>query len=109
MPTSDGSSPGREPAPRAGSTHLAGQIGTPHTVVRAGEHTVKALLAGIAAGHSWIAGSTDVDLSLTVSTSDRSADTGERLDTGGATATVRVEVRHPDGRLAALTNPVTLI
>jgi hypothetical protein len=38
-------------------THLAGQIGVPHTVVRADEFTVDALLAGIAAGHSWVAGS----------------------------------------------------
>ncbi|WFE21493.1 CehA/McbA family metallohydrolase [Solwaraspora sp. WMMD937] len=136
-------------------THLAGQIGVPHTVVRAAGRTVDALLAGIAAGHSWIAGSTDVDLSVIVSAGDRRADIGERLDTGGATATVevevrgvpsgtvsahtdrgtayrvvlsadgagslrwrtdatasafvRVEVRHPDGRLAALSNPVTLV
>lgn len=142
------------PAIGNSDTHLAGQIGVPHTVVRAGERTVEALLAGIAAGHSWIAGSTGIDLSVTVSAGDRRADIGERLDTGGATATVavelrgvpsgvvelhtdrgtayraalfadgagslrwrtdatasafvRVEVRHPDGQPAALTNPVTL-
>lgn len=104
------------------------------------------------------AGSTNLDLSLTVSAADRRAGIGERLDTGGAPATVRVqvrgvpsgvislhtdrgtayqvslpadgagrghgsarwqtsaaesafvrvEVRHPDGQLAALTNPIML-
>jgi hypothetical protein len=136
-------------------THLAGQIGVPHTVVRADEFTVDALLAGIAAGHSWVAGSGGVDLSLTVSAGGRRAGIGDRLDTAGATVTVRVEVRgvpsgmvgihtdrgtayhaplsadgagsgrwqttapesafvrvevrHPDGQLAALTNPVVLL
>ncbi|WP_326552307.1 CehA/McbA family metallohydrolase [Micromonospora sp. NBC_01813] len=143
------------PAIGNSDTHLAGQIGIPHTVVRADEFTATALLAGIAAGHSWITGSTDIDLSLTVSAGDRRAGIGERLDTGGAPATVRVEVRgvpsgaisfhtdrgtayqvslsadgagsarwrtsaaqsafvrveirHPDGQMAALTNPITLI
>ncbi|MFY1698577.1 PHP-associated domain-containing protein [Solwaraspora sp. WMMA2101] len=52
---------GWRPAIGNSDTHLAGQIGIPHTVVRAGERTVEALLAGIAAGHSWIAGSTPAE------------------------------------------------
>ncbi|ROO61876.1 hypothetical protein EDC02_3836 [Micromonospora sp. Llam0] len=56
----------------------------PHTVVRAAGRTVDALLARIASG---LRRGTDVT----------------------ASAFVRVEVRHPDGRLAALSNPVTLV
>ncbi|MEU3453698.1 hypothetical protein ABZ671_08855 [Micromonospora sp. NPDC006766] len=113
-----------------------------------------AVLAGIRAGRSWIAGSVEIGLSLTVSAGDRSAGIGERLATQGEPAVVRVgvrgvpggtvsfhtdrgtthresltgagpaavtwrtsaaealfvrvEVRHPGGRMAALTNPVIL-
>ncbi|MEU8262069.1 CehA/McbA family metallohydrolase [Micromonospora sp. NPDC048999] len=142
------------PAMGNSDTHLAGQLGVPHTVVRAEELSVDAVLAGIRAGRSWIAGSVEIELSLTVSAGDRSAGIGERLatedepavvrvdvrgvpggtvsfhtdrgtthresptGTGPAAVTwqtsaaeslfVRVEVRHPGGHMAALTNPVIL-
>ncbi|MEU9508847.1 CehA/McbA family metallohydrolase [Micromonospora sp. NPDC048170] len=142
------------PAMGNSDTHLAGQLGTPHNVVLADELSTDAVLAGIRAGRSWIAGSTTIGLSLTASTGGRSAGIGERLRTGGGptvvevavrgvpsgtvslhtdrgrvhheslpgdgsgavrwltsaadSAFVRVEVRHREGHMAALTNPVIL-
>lgn len=54
------------PAMGNSDAHLSGQIGVPHTVVRAGELSTAAVLAGIRAGRSWIAGSVDVELSFEV-------------------------------------------
>ena len=142
------------PAMGNSDTHLAGQIGTPHTVVLAEELGRDAVLAGIRAGRSWVAESAAVALSLTVSAGERSAGVGERLATDGEPAVVRVgvrgvpsgtvsfhtdrgkvhreslpsdgsgavewrssaaesafvrvEVRHPGGHMAALSNPVIL-
>jgi len=142
------------PAMGNSDTHLADQIGVPHTVVLAEELSAAGVLAGIRAGRSWIAESAAVELSFTVSARNRIAGIGERLETGdepavanavvrgvpsgtvgfhtergqahraslpdsgsGAvewsvsaanSAFVRVEVRHPDGRMAALGNPVIL-
>ncbi|MEO6088301.1 MAG: CehA/McbA family metallohydrolase [Umezawaea sp.] len=135
-------------------THLAGQIGVPHTVVPAEELTSAEVLAGIRAGRTWIAESAAVELSFTVSARDLVAGIGEQVETGGERAVanavvrgvpsgtvsfhteqgqvhraslpdsgsgavacrvsaadsafVRVEVRHPDGRMAALSNPIIL-
>jgi len=142
------------PAMGNSDTHLKGQIAIPHTVVLADELSVTAILDGIRAGHTWIAGSPAVELSLHVTAADRAAGIGERLETHGRpavvravvggvpsgtvtfhtdrgtahretltgdrlsiewqtsaeeSASVRVEVRHPGGHAAALTNPVTLI
>ncbi|MFF2960277.1 CehA/McbA family metallohydrolase [Streptomyces sp. NPDC057963] len=135
-------------------THLEGQIGIPHTVVFAEELSTPAILAGIRAGRSWTAGSATVDLSLTATAGERSAEVGEHLKTWGEqvavrvhvrgvrsaavsfhtdrgrvhraslpdhgagvaewfttaeeSAFVRIEVRHAQGHMAALTNPITL-
>ncbi|WBB90708.1 CehA/McbA family metallohydrolase [Verrucosispora sp. WMMC514] len=142
------------PAVGNSDTHLAGQLGTPHTVVLAAELSVQAVLAGLRAGRSWIAGSATVDLAFAATAGDRDVSVGERLDSGGApidvrlrvsgvpagtvslhtergtvlrerlpadgsgtvrwrttardSGFVRAEVRHPDRRMAALTNPVVL-
>jgi len=146
---------GWRPAMGNSDAHLSGQIGVPHTVVRAGELSTAALLAGIGAGRSWIAGSAAVELSFEVSAGAQRAGIGGQLEprgepvvarvgvrgvpsgvvsfhtgrgkvhvaslpgagvgavewrTGGAEpAFVRVEVRHPGGDMAALTNPVVLL
>ncbi|MFJ4773122.1 CehA/McbA family metallohydrolase [Streptomyces uncialis] len=143
------------PATGNSDTHLKGQLGVPHTVVLAEDLSADEILAAIRAGRSWIAGSTEVELSFTVTAGDRSAGIGERLATGdepavaraevrgvpfgtvsfhteqgrvhhasltssGAavvewrvsaadSAFVRVEVRRPDGHMAALSNPVVLV
>jgi hypothetical protein len=135
-------------------THLPGQIAVPHTVVLAEELSTAAILDGLRAGRSWIAGSAEIDLSLDVSAGDRRAGIGEQLTTRGEPAVVqvrvsgvpagtvsfrtdrgavhraslpgdgpgavdwrtsaeesafiRVEVRHPGGHMAALSNPVIL-
>jgi hypothetical protein len=142
------------PAIGSSDTHLADQIGIPHTVVRADELSTDAILAGIRAGRSWIAGSASIELSLDISAGDHRAGIGERLKTdkehalvratvhgvpsgtisvhtdrgevhreplpgngSGAvewrtsateSAFVRIEVRHPSGQMAALTNPIIL-
>lgn len=67
------------PAMGNSDTHYEGQLGIPHTVVWAESLTPGAILAGIRAGRSWIAASTDVSLSVTASTGERSAGIGERL------------------------------
>ncbi|MFI6462445.1 CehA/McbA family metallohydrolase [Streptomyces sp. NPDC050528] len=146
---------GWRPAMGNSDTHLPGQIGVPHTVVRAGELGTDAVLAGIRAGRSWIAGSAAVELSFTVSCGERRVGIGGQLESRGGpvvarvgvrgvpsgvvsfhtgrgkvhvaslpgtgvgavewrvdamdSAFVRVEVRHPGGGMAALTNPVTLL
>lgn len=143
------------PAMGNSDTHLEGQIGIPHTVVRAEELSTDAVLAGIRAGRSWIAESAAVDLSVDASAGDRRAGIGERLETRGEavvvrvevagvpsgtvsfhtdggkvhreslpdngsgavewgtsaedSAFVRVEVRHPGGHVAALSNPIILV
>jgi hypothetical protein len=140
------------PAMGNSDTHQDGQIGMPHTVVLADELSTGAVLAGIRAGRSWIAGSAAIELSLTASAGHRSAGIGEQLNTCGhpaviraavrgvpsgtvsfhtdrgavhkaplpgsgsgavewrtsaaESAFVRIEVRHPDGGMAALANPV---
>jgi hypothetical protein len=48
------------PAMGNSDTHYEGQLGIPHTVVLAESLTAGAILAGIRAGRSWIAASTDV-------------------------------------------------
>jgi hypothetical protein len=142
------------PAMGNSDTHLADQIGVPHTVVLAKELSTGAILAGIGAGRSWIAGSAAIGLSVTVSAGHRSAGIGEHLETRGdmavaradirgvpsgtvsfhtdrgtvhraqlpgsgsgvvqwstnaaESAFVRVEVRNPEGHMAALSNPVIL-
>jgi PHP domain-containing protein len=143
------SSPWR-PAIGNSDTHLAGQIGVPHTVVSAQELSPAAILESLRAGHSWMTDSASVSLSLTASAGPYRAGIGERLTAGSepvlvrltlggvadgtvgfhtergvahrapvagdlewrTTAAeagfVRVEVRHPDGRMAALTNPIVL-
>ena len=152
----DGVAQGRwRPAIGNSDVHLAGQLGTPHTVVMAEELSTQAILAGLRAGRSWIAESRGIDLSFTASSGDHSAGIGEHLDTAGEVADavvtvrhgvpcgivgihtdagevhrralsdtasgtvtwhtrahessfIRVEIRHPDGAMAALTNPIFL-
>jgi hypothetical protein len=80
------------PAVGSSDTHLEGQIAVPHTVVLADELSATAVLAGIQAGHSWIAGSADVGLSLEVRAGDRTAGIGEQLEASGEPAVVRAVV-----------------
>ncbi|SCL36744.1 Predicted metal-dependent phosphoesterase TrpH, contains PHP domain [Micromonospora nigra] len=142
------------PAVGNSDAHLAGQLGTPHTVVRADELTADAVLAGLRAGRSWVAGSSVVDLEFTATADGQAAGVGECLVADDAPIVVRLavrgvpsglvtlhaergtvhreglpadgagtvewrttaqeagfvrgEVRHPDGRMAALTNPIVL-
>lgn len=80
------------PAVGNSDTHLEGQIAVPHTVVLAEGLTTSAVLAGIRAGTSWIAGSAAVSLSLHVHAGGRSAGIGKHLETRGEAAVVRAVV-----------------
>jgi hypothetical protein len=80
------------PAIGSSDTHLEGQISIPHTVVLADELSTSAVLAGLRAGHSWIAGSAAVTLSLEARAGDRIAGIGEQLETSGEPAMVRAVV-----------------
>ncbi|MEV7122311.1 CehA/McbA family metallohydrolase [Kitasatospora griseola] len=134
-----------QPALGNSDTHLAGQLGTPQTVVFADGLSAPAILAALRAGRSWIAESAAVHLEFTAEADGRAAGVGEHLATAGRpvelrlelagvadpqvrvhtergkapweagrrisaaeTCFVRMEVRHPDGRTAALTNPILL-
>lgn len=135
------------PAIGNSDTHLAGQLGIPHTIVHAEALTVDALLTGLRAGRSVLVASTAIDLSVTATSGSQRASVGERLaaddvvvrvavvgvpdgivgfhtelgevarmpvsanaevEWRGAAEFVRVEVRQPDGSVAALSNPVIL-
>lgn len=142
------------PAIGNSDTHLAGQIGIPHTVVWAEDRTTTAIMSGLREGRCWIAGTADVDLSLLAGAGTRRAGIGQRLQVGDDSlvvhltlrgvragvvtvqsghgeiyrgvlpadgcgdlpwrakrrdhAFIRVEVRHADGQLAALTNPIVI-
>jgi hypothetical protein len=93
------------PAIGNSDTHLDGQIAIPHTIVLADELSTSAILAGIRAGHSWIAGSAAVDVSLHAWAGDRSAGIGELLETCGKPAVVRAVVSGvPSGTVSFLTD-----
>jgi predicted metal-dependent phosphoesterase TrpH len=97
------------PAMGNSDTHVDGQMGTPYTVVLADELSTSAILAGVAAGRSWIAGSRTVDLSLHASAGDRGAGIGERLETHGDPAVVRVVVSGvPSGTVSFHTDQGTV-
>ena len=97
------------PAIGNSDTHLHGQIAVPHTVVLADELSTSAVLAGIRAGHSWIAGSAAVSLSLHVLAGDRSAGIGEQLSTEGEPVVVRAMVSGvPSGTVSFHTDRGTV-
>jgi len=64
-------------------------VGLPHNVVRADRLAATALTAGLRAGHSWIAESSDVDLDVLTTAGGQWAGIGERL---AAPVTARVTV-----------------
>jgi hypothetical protein len=97
------------PAIGNSDTHLDGQIAIPHTVVLADELSSRAVLAGIRAGHSWIAGSTAIDLSLHARAGERSAGIGDQLDTFGKPAVIQSVVSGvPSGTVSFHTDRGTV-
>ncbi|WP_300640786.1 CehA/McbA family metallohydrolase [Nocardioides sp.] len=99
------------PVMGSSDSHTEGQVvGLPQTVVRAGTLSTPAVVQGLRGGHSWIAESSAVDLSLTASLGDRTATCGEAL---GASATdlvdVRLTVAGAPGCLAQLRGPVGVV
>jgi predicted metal-dependent phosphoesterase TrpH len=93
------------PAVGGSDTHLAGQIGVPHTVVLAHELSSRAILGALGAGHSWIAGSQHVDLAFTVTVAHEVAGIGQRLVAVAAGPTARIQVRGvPSGTVSLLSD-----
>lgn len=80
------------PAVGNSDAHLAGQLGTPQTVVRAASLTTADLIAGVRGGHCWIAASAGVSLQFAVSAGTTVAGPGDVLVTNGAPVTVSVAV-----------------
>jgi hypothetical protein len=120
------------PAIGNSDAHLSGQIGTPHTVIEAAALTPEAVLDTLRSGTGWIAESAAVDLRFTIDPSGlvtvdvagvpgghvtlhterglvhRAALPAPVHHRVNAALFVRVEVRHADDRMAALSNPVVL-
>ncbi|SDO63290.1 CehA/McbA family metallohydrolase [Actinacidiphila guanduensis] len=81
-------------------------IGLPHNVVRADDLATEAVLAGVKAGHSWIAESSSVDLAFTVTGAGRQAGIGETLSVPAeAPVDVRLDVKGvPHGTIRFITD-----
>ena len=76
----------------------ANPVGLPHNVVRAEDLTATDLMAGLRAGHNWIAESADVRVSLRVADGMASAGIGETLTASpGRPVTVEVDVAGAPG------------
>lgn len=95
-----------KPAVGNSDTHRREQrIGTAQTVVRASSLSAAAIVAGYRAGHSWVAGSSAVDLTFTATRAGASAECGDHLGGTGA-ASVRLQVTGvPVGSVATLLGP----
>ncbi|MGA8113579.1 MAG: CehA/McbA family metallohydrolase, partial [Actinocatenispora sp.] len=103
-----GPGPGWLPAMGNSDTHdVSGPVGLPQTVVLADGLSRDEILAGIRAGHSWIAESAAVDVALTAEGPDgRRVGIGDRLDAApDDPVTVRLDVRGvPSGTVRLLTD-----
>jgi predicted metal-dependent phosphoesterase TrpH len=78
------------PAVGDSDAHLAGQLGTPQTVVRAASCTAADLIAGVRAGHCWIAASAEVSLTFEASGGGVVGGPGDVLGPGPLTVSVAV-------------------
>jgi hypothetical protein len=82
------------------------RVGLPHNVVLADGLDRRSILAALAGGRCWLAGSAAVGLRLEAAAAGRSAGIGERLEVpAGQEVTVRLEVRGAAGSLARLCDP----
>jgi len=82
------------------------RVGRPHNVVLADGLDRRSILAALAGGRCWLAGSAAVGLRLEAAAAGRSAGIGERLEVPAAQeVTVRLEVRGAAGGLARLCGP----
>ncbi|MFE5581350.1 CehA/McbA family metallohydrolase [Kitasatospora sp. NPDC056531] len=90
------------PAIGNSDTHLAGQIGIPHTVALSDGLRAEAVLAGLRAGRSWLAATNAVELLFTLTCAGRTAGIGEALTIGDAPGVVaRVDIRGvPSGTVS---------
>jgi hypothetical protein len=99
-----------KPAVGNSDTHKVEQrIGLAQTVVRAERLSAAAIIAGYRAGHSWITGSSDVDLDFTAALGAARAECGDRLaSTAADQVAVRLRVTGvPAGAVATLIGPGT--
>lgn len=81
-------------------------IGLPHNVVRADDLTTNAVMKGIAAGHSWIAESSAVQLTFTATGHGKQAGIGETLSVpADAPVDVRLDAQGvPNGTVRFITD-----
>lgn len=95
------------PAVGNSDTHHQSQtIGLAQTVVRAEALSTEALIAGYRAGHSWIAGSSAVDLHFTATLGDVTGECGDRVPSRtGDQVAVHLDATGVDGCVATLIGP----
>jgi hypothetical protein len=81
-------------------------IGLPHNVVRADDLATDAIMSGIRAGHNWIAESSAVELTFTVTGNGRQAGIGETLAVpADAPVDVRLDLQGvPNGTVRFITD-----
>ena len=89
--------------------HQSQQIGLAQTVVRAESLSTEALLVGYRLGHSWITGSSAVDLHFTAALDDVSGECGDRVpSSAGQEVAVHLDASGlPTGSVATLLGPGT--
>ncbi len=99
--------PGKSWGPAIGSSdvHLKGQLGVPHSVVRADELTAEAVLAALRVGHSSMTSSAGIELDFVVSAGNKAAGMGDRLRCAGQPITVLAEIRGTQSGRVALVTP----
>lgn len=100
-----------KPAVGNSDTHKQSQtIGLAQTVVRAEALSVDAIIRAYRLGHSWITGSSAVDLTFTASLDDVSAECGGRVPSDpGQEVTVRLHATGVEGCTAKLYGPASEI
>ena len=99
-----------KPAVGNSDTHKREQrIGTAQTVVRAASLSAGAIIAGYRAGHSWVTGSSAVDLAFTATRAGATAECGDRLAGTGAAAVHLQVTGVPAGAVATLLGPGTAV
>lgn len=98
----------RIPAVGDSDAHNPGQVvALPHNVVLADDLRAESLVAGLRAGHTWIAESSAVQLAMTASDGHQTVGIGDELRTGlGTPVTVAVTVSGVPGTTITFLNQV---
>ncbi len=95
-----------KPAVGNSDTHKREQrIGTGQTVVRAASLSAGAIIAGYRAGHSWVTGSSAVELTFTASSGGVTGECGDRVPSPGGATVQLATTGVPAAAVATLLGP----